>query len=70
MKVEMETGRDGALCLRLVSESPDENRILTVLDGAQVNTQPMNVGFTGFIVSKPMALKAPPVTEAAPEPER
>ena len=62
MKVQMDTGKDGALCLRLVAETKDERRILAVLDEAVLNTVQANEITYGYLVSKPMSLKEPAVT--------
>lgn len=57
MKLDMEQGRDGGLCLRLIAETVDEKRILVMLDGAVSSTQALGShGATTYLVSKPVAL--------------
>lgn len=62
MKIELENGRDGALCMKLSAETPEENKVLWILDGSEVTT--VNLAPTvAYLISKPMKLKEP---EAAP----
>jgi hypothetical protein len=65
MKIELDSGKDGAMCLRLVAETADERRILVMLDGSQANTLALGeANATTYLVSKPVVLSSPPALPA------
>jgi len=66
MKVELENGKEGGLCLRLLSESPDERRILVMLDGAELKSLDLSGKMVGYLISKPVKLQKVVLDEPEP----